>query len=53
VGAFLSGEIDKQIFMKQPEGYVEQGKEHLVCELRKALYGLGQADIVWNKKFDM
>ena len=26
--------------MKQPEGFVETGREHLVCKLKRSLYGL-------------
>ena len=26
--------------MKQPEGFVEEGKEHLVCKLKQSLCGL-------------
>jgi hypothetical protein len=51
VGAFLNGEMDQQVFMKQPEGFVEPGKADHVCELLKALYGLKQAGMVWNKRF--
>ncbi|KMQ86152.1 retrovirus-related pol polyprotein from transposon tnt 1-94 [Lasius niger] len=36
--------------MKQPEGYVVAGKEHLVCKLTKSQYGLKQATKVWNEK---
>lgn len=52
VGAFLNGDVEEQVFMKQPEGFVESGQEHLVCELLKALYGLKQAGMVWNKRFN-
>ena len=35
VTAFLNGTVDEDIYMKQPEGYVQPGKEHLVCKLKK------------------
>ncbi|KAK0592660.1 hypothetical protein LWI29_023032 [Acer saccharum] len=38
--------------MKQPEGFIEEGKEELVCRLTKSLYGLKQAPQQWYKKFD-
>jgi transposase InsO family protein len=47
--AFLNGEIDKLIFMEQPEYYVKRNQEHLVCRLKKSLYGLKQAPRIWNK----
>jgi len=37
--------------MQQPDGYVEPGKEHLVCKLKKSLYGLKQSPRCWNKAF--
>lgn len=45
--AFLNGDIDVDIYMHQPEGFIESGKEHLVCKLAKILYGLKQASRVW------
>ena len=37
---FLHGDLDEEIFMEQPEGYVQHCKGKLVCKLRKSLYGL-------------
>ncbi|RVW23003.1 Retrovirus-related Pol polyprotein from transposon TNT 1-94 [Vitis vinifera] len=39
--------------MIQPEGFIVQGQENLVCKLRKSLYGLKQAPRQWYKKFDI
>lgn len=47
--AFLNGELKEQIFMKQPEGYVVKGKEHLFCRLNKSIYGLKQSPKCWNE----
>ena len=38
--------------MYQPEGFEVEGKEHMVCRLKKSLYGLKQAPRQWYKKFD-
>lgn len=48
--AFLNGDLDQDIYMKQPEGFVVAGKENLVCKLRKSLYGLKQASRAWYEK---
>ena len=38
--AFLNGKLQEDIYMQQPEGYVQAGNEQLVCKLKKSLYGL-------------
>jgi hypothetical protein len=50
--AFLYGELDEEIYLQQPEGYVVAGKEGSVCRLHKCIYGLKQASRVWNRHFD-
>ena len=47
--AFLNGELDETIHIRQPEGFVVPGKENWVCRLKKSLYGLKQAPRVWHK----
>ena len=49
---FLNGCLEEEVFMKQPEGFVEEGKEHLVCKLKQSLYGLKQSPQCWNYTLD-
>ena len=50
--AFLNGILEGELYMKQPEGFVGEGKEHLVCKLNKSIYGLKQSPRCWNAVLD-
>lgn len=51
ITAFLNGDLEEVIYMRQPEGYAVPGKEHMVCKLKKSIYGLKQSPRCWNKAF--
>ena len=50
--AFLNGDIDNEIYMQQPDGYVNNDKPGMVCKLKKSLYGLKQSARCWNLVMD-
>ena len=49
---FLNGELDEEIYMDQPDGFVVKGQENKNCKLLKSLYVLRQAPKQWHQKFD-
>jgi hypothetical protein len=50
--AFLNGELEEEIYMEQPEGFVSPNQKHKVCKFVKPLYELKQAPKQWHQKFD-
>ncbi|GJZ42761.1 retrovirus-related pol polyprotein from transposon TNT 1-94 [Tanacetum coccineum] len=45
--AFLNGELKEEVYVSQPEGFVDQDNPSYVYKLKKALYGLKQAPHAW------
>jgi hypothetical protein len=41
--AFLNGDLQEEVYVEQPTGFIIASKEHKVLKLKKALYGLYQA----------
>jgi hypothetical protein len=50
MNVFLHGDLQEQVYMEQPLGYVDQTHLNLVCRLKKVLYGLKQAPRAWLNK---
>lgn len=49
VGAFLYGELDEEIYLSQPEGFVNHDfPDHVWC-LNSSLYGLKQSARQWHQ----
>ena len=48
----LNGDLKHEVYMKQPEGFVVKGQEHLVYKLKRSIYGLKQSSRCWNSVLD-
>ena len=49
---FMHGELEERIYMKQPEGYIQEGQETRVYLLNKSLYELNQSPRQLYKRLD-
>lgn len=45
--AFNHGDLEEEVYMKQPKGFVDPNFPNHLCLLRKAIYGLKQALRAW------
>ena len=50
--AFLNGHLKEELYMMQPEGFVDPKNANKVCKLQQSIYGLVQASRSWNIRFD-
>ena len=50
--AFLNGNLFEDVYMTQPEGFVDPKDATKICKLQKSIYGLKQASRSWNLRFD-
>ena len=49
---FLNDELERDVYVNQPPGFIKEGEEHKVLKLHKVLYGLQQDPRKWNIKLD-
>ena len=50
--AFLNGYLKEELYMMQPEGFVDPKGVNKMCKLQRSIYGLVQASRSWNIRFD-
>ena len=50
--AFLNEDLNENVYMAQPKGFVVEEKERMRCRLKKSIYELKQASWQWYLKFD-
>ncbi|GJX26620.1 retrotransposon protein, putative, ty1-copia subclass [Tanacetum coccineum] len=50
--SFLNGYLDENIYMVQPEGFVDPKHPRKICKFQRSIYGLKQASRMRNKRFD-
>ena len=44
---FLNGDLEEEVYIEQPKGFILGNDEKLVCKLKKDLYGLKQTSQAW------
>ena len=49
---FINGFLKEELYMMQPEGFVDPKNADKVCKLQRSIYGLVQASRSWNIRFD-
>lgn len=49
---FINDDLEKEMYMKQPGGFVSKGQSHLVCKINKSMYGLKQSSRQWYLEFN-
>ena len=49
---FVNRFLKEQLYMMQPEGFVNPKGANKISKLQRSIYGLVQASRSWNKRFD-
>eukprot|EP00253_Pinus_taeda_P035533 PITA_35533 len=50
--SFLNGDLEEEVYIEKPDGFILVNDAKLVCRLRKALYGLKEAPMGWYSNLD-
>ena len=51
--SFLHGDLEEEIYMKQPEGFIVKRKKEFIYKLKKCIYNLKQSPHMCYQKFNM
>lgn len=51
--AFLHGDLEEEVYMDIPPGYIVPSGDRTVCKLRRTLYGLKQSPRAWFGRFSL